>query len=71
MPRYHNSHMRHAAQSTPVILTDEIGGHTPASFVCPNCDGEITVEEHDTMGICGDCYFAVAEHVQHSQDCLH
>lgn len=43
----------------------------PASFTCPNCDGEITEAEHDAYGLCGDCMFALEEHVQHEHECMH
>lgn len=28
-----------------------------ASHNCPNCDGDITMGEHESAGICTDCYF--------------
>lgn len=27
-----------------------------ASYVCPNCDGELSNYESELLGICGDCY---------------
>ena len=34
------------------------------SHVCPNCEGPITVGEHEAAGICSDCYFGAI----HDQD---
>ena len=28
-----------------------------ASHNCPNCDGDITIGEHQATGVCTDCYF--------------
>lgn len=28
-----------------------------ASHVCPNCDGPITVSEHEHFGLCHSCVF--------------
>lgn len=30
---------------------------TLASHSCPNCDGDITLGEHQAAGVCTDCYF--------------
>lgn len=32
-----------------------------ASHTCPNCDGEITVSEHEHFGICSACQFPLIE----------
>jgi hypothetical protein len=29
-----------------------------ASHCCPNCDDDITVHEHEYMGVCSPCYDA-------------
>lgn len=28
-----------------------------ASHVCPNCDGAISNDEHEHLGVCGGCYY--------------
>lgn len=30
---------------------------TSASHVCPNCDGDITLAEHEYLGVCDSCYY--------------
>lgn len=55
----------------PALSIPDDGQDIPASFTCPNCDGDITEMEHESLGICGDCYFAVAEHLQYANECMH
>lgn len=30
-----------------------------ASHCCPNCDGDITIGEHEDAGMCNTCYFGL------------
>lgn len=48
----------HLSNAVMVMLEDDDYHHSTeqCSFVCPNCDGDITIDEHQEMGLCSTCY---------------
>lgn len=54
-----DSHALHLPVMTMVTQSvDELEALSmSASHCCPNCDGELTIGEHQACGICTDCYF--------------
>lgn len=38
-----------------LVSKEEARLNAEASYCCPNCDGPITVGEHETNGLCNDC----------------
>ncbi len=46
------------ALSMDSLSDDDVASmNAQASHSCPNCDGGITVAEHEHLGVCNGCYY--------------